>query len=502
MILPVKGCDLVLGIQWLLSLGPIIWNFSSLTMQFDHMGRVISYSSKTKIERLIQEMLQAGIIYNSISPFASPMVMVKKKDDSWRLCIDYRQLNQLTIKDRFPIPVIEELLDELGQANFLSKLDLRSSYHQIRMWEKDVHKTTFETHEGHYEFLVMRFGLTNAPSNFQGLMGLLLCGMGVVSMDKEKVESVLNWPLAQSVKELRGSVDHQVIIEETDASGQGVVVVLQKKGKPVAFFSKALGVKHQTLSIYYKEMLAGLLAVKKWHPYLIGRHFLIKTDHQSLRFILDTKLQQLCQELQLQPELHPKYFWDGRVIKRLGKIVVGHNDQLRKHIFDIFHGGSLRGHSGRHATRHRILGLLYWKGLSKNVKRWVRECVTFQRCKVDNTTSPGLLQPLPIPERAWTTISMDFVEGKSTILVVVDRLTKYGHFITLVHPFTVVVVAQEYLNQVYKIHGIPESIVSDRNRALQALGHQTPNVYCLSPSNGWTDSMGFSSSNSGQNLVA
>lgn len=128
---------------------------------------------KTKIERLIQEMLQDGIICNRSSPFACPMVMVKKKDDSQKMFIDYRQLNQLTIKNRFPIPVIEELLDKLGQTNFLSKLDLRSSYHQIRMWDKDVHKTTFKTHEWHYEFLVMPFGLTNAPSSFQALMNLI-----------------------------------------------------------------------------------------------------------------------------------------------------------------------------------------------------------------------------------------------------------------------------------------------------------------------------------------
>lgn len=125
---------------------------------------------KTIIEVLIEDMLSRGIIQTSASPFASPVVLVKKKDGGWRLCVDYRALNKLTIKNRYTIPLIEDLFDELGGAKIFSKLDLKSGYHQIWVKEEDKYKTTFQTHSDHFEFLVMSFSLSNALATFQNTL--------------------------------------------------------------------------------------------------------------------------------------------------------------------------------------------------------------------------------------------------------------------------------------------------------------------------------------------
>ncbi|GJZ39334.1 putative reverse transcriptase domain-containing protein [Tanacetum coccineum] len=176
----------------------------------------------------LQEVSYRGFIRPSSSPWGAPILFVKKKDGSFRMCIDYRELNKLTVKNRYPLPRIDDLFDQLQGSRVYSKIDLRSGYHQLRVREEDIPKTAFRTRYGHYEFQVMPFGLTNAPTVFMNLMNRLLkeeelyakfskCEFWLskvqflghvidsegIHVDPAKIESIKDWASPKTPTEIR-----------------------------------------------------------------------------------------------------------------------------------------------------------------------------------------------------------------------------------------------------------------------------------------------------------
>ncbi|GJW15685.1 ty3-gypsy retrotransposon protein, partial [Tanacetum coccineum] len=576
-----------------------------------------------------------------------------KKDGSWRFCIDYRALNKATVLDKFPIPVIDELLDELHGAMVFSKLDLKSGYHQIRMKKEDVSKTAFRTHEGHYEFLVMTFGLTNAPATFQSLMNkvfrpylrkfvlvffddILVYSKTIeehkehlltifsclrehglyanrkkcvfaqptieylghvvsrdgVSADPSKVSAMLEWPVPKNLKELRGflgltgyyrkfvqgygkiawALTQQLkkdnfnwneeatnafnalklamssvpvlalpnfskeFVVETDASGYGIGAVLMQEGRPIAYYSQTLGPRARMKSVYERGLMAIVLAVQKWRPYLLGRRFVVRTDQRSLKYLLEQRLiseeyqkwltkllgydfvvqykagnenkaadalsrrgdpptclvmsvsgfvnwEDMLEDLVHDPELNSikesiisgkadigEYTIEGDKLFYRNRLVLPRTSKWIPRIFDEFHGGAIGGHAGVLKTYKRLAAELYWVGMKQDVTKLVSECEICQRNKYSNMVPGGLLQPLALPDKVWDEVSMDFIEGLpksdgfAAILVVVDRLSKYSHFIPLRHPYTASIVAVAFLREIVRLHGIPIAIVSDRDK--------------------------------------
>jgi hypothetical protein len=134
------------------------------------------------------------------------------------------------------------------------------------------------------------------------------------------------------------------------------------------------------------------------------------------------------------------------------------------------HSSGLGGHNSITATYNKIKTLFAWQGMKEDIKQYGSECEVCAKAKSEHSRLPGLLRPLPIPEHAWHTISLDFIEGLpksksyTTILVVIDKLTKYGHFIPISHPYIAMSVAQHFLNHIYKLHGLPQVIISDRDK--------------------------------------
>lgn len=175
-------------------------------------------------------------------------------------------------------------------------------------------------------------------------------------------------------------------------------------------------------------------------------------------------------ELAINPDAHTHYKLSQGLLKHKGRVWVGDNPSLQYQIISALHDSPMGGHSGFPVTYKRIKALFSWRHMKAAIQHQLSSCSVCLLSKPDRAKYPGLLQPLPVPEGAWQIISMDFIEGlprshqQDCILVVVDRFSKYAHFMTLSHPFSALDVAKVFMLNVYKLHGLPKAIVSDRDR--------------------------------------
>ncbi|GJY44924.1 putative reverse transcriptase domain-containing protein [Tanacetum coccineum] len=340
-------------------------------------------SEMKELAEQIQELSDKGFIRPVSSPWGAPVLFVKKKDGSFCMCIDYRELNKLTVKNRYPLPRIDDLFDQLQGSSVYSKIDLRSSYHQLRVREEDIPKTAFRTRYGHYEFQVMPFGLTNTPAIPKvQFPGHVIDSKGI-HVDPAKIESIKDWTSPKSPTEIRqflglagyykrfiegfskiakamtkltqknvkfdwGEKEEaafQLIKQKRcgapilalpkgsenfvvycDASHKGLGAVFMQNDKVIAYASRQLKTHEKNYTTHDLKLGAVLFALKMWRHYLYGTRCTVFTDHKSLQHILDKKELNMRQRRWL--ELLSDYDCDIRY--HPGKANVVHDALSRK----------------------------------------------------------------------------------------------------------------------------------------------------------------------------
>ena len=613
----------------------------------------VSYAQQEEILSQVNELLEKGLIRPSSSPFCSPVLLVQKKDGSYRMCIDYRALNKQTIKNRFPVPRIEDIFDRLQGSTYYSRLDLKSGYHQIRIVPEDIHKTAFRTQFGLYEYAVMPFGLTNAPATFNRLMekifrkhsaytgvffddiivhsqtleehkehlqavfdelranklyvngkkseffmkeikylGHIISKEGI-RMDPEKLRVIEEWPEPHNVHELRSFLgmcsyyrrfiahfsviagplhdltkkkvpykwtlrEQSAFIElkaklmsqpllvlpdlkkpfevHCDACGDSIGAVLSQEGHPVAYESRRLHEQERSLGVYEKELLSVIHALASWKHYLLGTAFVIYTDHQSIRyFMTQTKLSEkqmrwanflsqfhfhiahvsgkqnlVADALSRRPRVNAvsiayhhdltsmieKYAEDSDYQEVMARLAQGQNQDhyslkegfllygnrlcvtkdMRGKVMSESHEPPYAGHRGIQPTTQAIELYFYWPHMRQDIEDYVSKCIVCQKVKYERGKASGLLQPLPIPDSPWQSISMDFVfglpkstQGNNGIWTIIDRFSKQAHFLPVKKTIKAKNMAAMFISQIFKYHGLPSSIVSDRDPRMTSL---------------------------------
>ncbi|KAF7116358.1 hypothetical protein RHSIM_RhsimUnG0031100 [Rhododendron simsii] len=361
-LLPLGGCDMVIGVQWLSILGSVLWDFKNLKMEF--------------IILVAKHTLKGGEV---------PAVQL----------VDAKTMEQLL--RRHPLGVMAQMCNI--QAETSEQVQVNPEISMLLQNYEDV----FSEPQGlppvrAHDHQIPLFPSTQPPS---------IRPYRYPYIQKNEIEKIITTPMQQKWLSKMMGFDYEIVYR----SGKSNVVAdaLSRMVENTDLISENQGSLTALTVVFYNWML----------------------------------------------------YYKSR-------LVVGKDDQFRLKLIQEHHASPTGGHSGGERSYYRLKQAFYWKGMKRAVLKFVAECDTCQRNKNETVASPALLQPLPIHDRLWSDISMDFIEGllistqKSVIFVVVDRLSKDAHFIPLTHPYTATIVAQAFLDNVFKLHGMPRCLTGDR----------------------------------------
>nr|GEY65442.1 hypothetical protein [Tanacetum cinerariifolium] len=389
-------------------------------------------SSKVEVPKAIEQVLEE---FKDMMPKELPKKLPPRRE--------------VTIKNKYPIPLIANLFDQLRKARYFTKLDLRSGYYKVRIAEGDKAKTTCVTRYGSYELLVMPFGLTNALATFFTLMNKLfdpfLDKFVVVNLDDIVVNSHTLEEHVLHLKQDSGLMMDGAKIKAIQDWGPTKVTELRSflspvnyyrrlgywrssnaRWTPIAFEGWKLNKTERKYTVQEKEMTAVVHCLRIWRHYLLGG----PRDFGSRETCYSPKRDQLYV---------PKW------------------GDLRRAILKECHDSKWVGHPRIMRTLALVEATYYWPRMGDNVETFVRTCLICQQDKIEQKKSGRLLAPLPMPKGPWESVSMDFItclpksEGGGRIIVVVDRYSKYGTFIAALPDVTKNDTAKLFFKNVAKL---------------------------------------------------
>nr|GEV50378.1 putative reverse transcriptase domain-containing protein [Tanacetum cinerariifolium] len=423
----------------------------------------------------LQELSDKGFIRPSSSPWGAPVLFFKKKDGSFWMCIDYRELNKLTVKNQYPLLRIDDLYDQLQGSRVYSNIDLRSGYHQLRIQEEDIPKTAFRTRYGYYEFQVMPFGLTNTLAIFIDLMNRV-CKPYLDRFVIVFVDDILIYSKNRKEHERQLKLILKLLKEEELYAkfSKGVGHGFDAKGE-----GYSLRIHEKNYTTHELELDAVVFALKMWRHYLYCTKCVVFTDHKRKANMVADALSrkerskpQRVRALVITIGLnHPKHILSAQSEARkeenfINKDLQGMINKLKPRA-----DGTIPSiHPGSDKMYQDLKKLYWWPNMKADIAIYVSKCLTCAKVKIEYQKPLGLLVQLEIPQWKWKNITMDFVTklpkttaGQDKISVIVDRLTKSVHFLPMREDDMLEKLMRQYLKEVVSKHGVPVLISSDRD---------------------------------------